>query len=556
MTVANYIVKRFAALGIDCAFGVPGDYAFPLDDAIESNLKWVGCVNELGAAYAADGYARVRGASLLCVTYGVGELSALNGIMGAKSHRLPVFVLVGTVSRRIVNQRLVTKHTLGNDHFYDMFDPILEAATCVKAVITPDNCVSELERAITLALKFSAPAYIAVPHDVGSKLILEDPLVGKHLSQIKRQLSDKQELEGALQAIVNRFKVCKKPIVIPTSLVARYGLTDKVTKFLAATNIAWVTTYMDKGFLDESSSLYIGNYFGIQSEPREVSKALEQDADVILDLGGLVMEDVNTGFWTDKIPEEKIIVVHDNWVQVGDKVYVNVAMEDVVLGLTTRLGKFSGNVFGAKPQVVPMDKSAGTDKFSSDAFFPRLQRWLKANDVVVIEAGSCEMVLNSWKLPTTVTSHAQTLWSSIGWGTPATLGICFAAPKQRVVLVTGDGAHHMTMGDVASMGKHAVKPIIFLMNNGAYGCEITLSEPGHDYNLLPAVRYAKLAETFGCKGWLSKTVTTVKELEETFELLETHDGGAYIELMTPISECQPLPAAILDQMYKTEVPKP
>jgi TPP-dependent 2-oxoacid decarboxylase len=81
--------------------------------------------------------------------------------------------------------------------------------------------------------------YIAVPHDVGSNLILEAQLVGKHLSRIKRQLSDKQELEGALQAIVNRFKDCKIPIVIPTSLVARYGLTNQVTKFLAATNIAW-----------------------------------------------------------------------------------------------------------------------------------------------------------------------------------------------------------------------------------------------------------------------------------------------------------------------------
>jgi len=51
-------------------------------------VKWIGCANELNAAYAADGYARIRGVGMLATTYGVGELSALNGVMGAKSRAL------------------------------------------------------------------------------------------------------------------------------------------------------------------------------------------------------------------------------------------------------------------------------------------------------------------------------------------------------------------------------------------------------------------------------------------------------------------------------------
>jgi indolepyruvate decarboxylase len=64
-------------LGIDRIFGVPGDYAFAIDDAAElvPGLSWVACANELNAAYAADGYARIRGAALLSTIYGVGELS-------------------------------------------------------------------------------------------------------------------------------------------------------------------------------------------------------------------------------------------------------------------------------------------------------------------------------------------------------------------------------------------------------------------------------------------------------------------------------------------------
>jgi indolepyruvate decarboxylase len=75
-TVADYIVGRLAREGITDCFGVAGDFAFKLDDAIARSeaIRWIGCSNELDAAYAADGYARVRGCSMLMTTYAVGEL--------------------------------------------------------------------------------------------------------------------------------------------------------------------------------------------------------------------------------------------------------------------------------------------------------------------------------------------------------------------------------------------------------------------------------------------------------------------------------------------------
>ena len=78
VTVVDYIVERLAAEGISHCFGVAGDYLFPICDAVDSStkMKWIGCANELNASYAADGYARMRGAAMLATTYGVGELSA------------------------------------------------------------------------------------------------------------------------------------------------------------------------------------------------------------------------------------------------------------------------------------------------------------------------------------------------------------------------------------------------------------------------------------------------------------------------------------------------
>jgi indolepyruvate decarboxylase len=97
-TVIEHVLSRLHDIGVTDVFGVPGDYSFAISDAIcgDRNMRWIGCCNELNAAYAADGYARIKGTAALCTTYGVGELSAINGIAGAYAEHLPVFHLVGT----------------------------------------------------------------------------------------------------------------------------------------------------------------------------------------------------------------------------------------------------------------------------------------------------------------------------------------------------------------------------------------------------------------------------------------------------------------------------
>jgi hypothetical protein len=77
---AQYLVERLKQCNVKYVFGVPGDYNLELLDFIERDpeLVWVGNANELNAAYASDGYARVkRGLGVIITTFGVGELSAL-----------------------------------------------------------------------------------------------------------------------------------------------------------------------------------------------------------------------------------------------------------------------------------------------------------------------------------------------------------------------------------------------------------------------------------------------------------------------------------------------
>jgi indolepyruvate decarboxylase len=96
-TVTDFLLDRLGELGAGHMFGVPGDFTLGLLDHVDAHpdMEWVGTASELGAGYAADGYARVRGLGVVCTTFGVGELSAVNALAGSYAERVPVLALVG-----------------------------------------------------------------------------------------------------------------------------------------------------------------------------------------------------------------------------------------------------------------------------------------------------------------------------------------------------------------------------------------------------------------------------------------------------------------------------
>ena len=146
-TVIQYVLSRLRQLGVTDVFGVPGDYAFPVNDAIcaDKNMNYIGSCNEINAAYSADGYARIKGLAAVNTTSGPGELNALSGICGAYAEHVPIFHLTAQPSRTLQRDRAIVHHTLGNgefDLFYDMTAP----AVCARTIVTPENCVAETER--------------------------------------------------------------------------------------------------------------------------------------------------------------------------------------------------------------------------------------------------------------------------------------------------------------------------------------------------------------------------------------------------------------------------
>ncbi len=558
-TVAQYVVQRLAALGIRHVFGVPGDYSFPFDGAIEQNpdLTFVNSANELNAAYAADGYARVYGAAILTTTYGVGELSALNGVMGSKSERLPVFHLVGQPSKKLQKPRLITHHTLG-DGVFDRFQPFSAAAACVSADLTPQNAVAELERVIAEVLAHRQPAYITVAQDFALLPVEGVPVAGAPLARAPRPGSDPKSLSAAIAALAARIEAAEKTVLLPAYTIGRYGLVPEVQRLLQVSGFPYATTIMDKAQISEDHPQFLGMYNGAASK-EEVWRAVEE-ADLVLNLGGVVFAETNTAAWTDNIDSAKTVTVWTDCVEVGDDVFTSVSLADVVVGLTEALtaGGAAKPRPGRPPETVPdapAPPGTAEELLSSDAFYPRLQRFLREGDVLVADAGLCTERLSSLRLPKGVSFLGQILWGSIGWATPAAFGAALAAPDRRVVLVTGDGAHQLTANEIGAMGRYGVTPVIFVLNNGMFGIEEFLSpRQGHDYNRLALWEYHLIPRAQGCADWHTARVTTIGELEAALADTAASGKASYIEVVLPRSD---IPATlskdVLERLYRYPV---
>lgn len=76
MRLSAFPFQRFKDSGVDCTFGVPGDFILPLYRAqADAGMRTVVCTHEPNAAFAADAYARLRGLGVMLATYGAGASS-------------------------------------------------------------------------------------------------------------------------------------------------------------------------------------------------------------------------------------------------------------------------------------------------------------------------------------------------------------------------------------------------------------------------------------------------------------------------------------------------
>jgi indolepyruvate decarboxylase len=165
ITVAEYLLLRLKEIGVDHLFGVPGDYVLGFfNQVLKSEVQYIGTCNELNAAYAADGYARLRGIGAFASTFGVGELSAINGVAGAFAEKVPMVAITGSPATSAFRARPLLHHTLGDYEIpLRMYEHITVAST---QLVSADTAPAEIDRVLSACLEQQQPVYISLPADV------------------------------------------------------------------------------------------------------------------------------------------------------------------------------------------------------------------------------------------------------------------------------------------------------------------------------------------------------------------------------------------------------
>ena len=127
------------------------------------NLRWAGNSNELNAAYAADGYSRLKGLGCLITTFGVGELSAINGVAGSYAEHVGILHIVGMPPTSAQTKQLLLHHTLGNGDF-TVFHRIASDVACYTTlIIDSELCADEVDKCIKKAWIEQRPVYMGMP---------------------------------------------------------------------------------------------------------------------------------------------------------------------------------------------------------------------------------------------------------------------------------------------------------------------------------------------------------------------------------------------------------
>ncbi|KAJ9100375.1 hypothetical protein QFC20_005441 [Naganishia adeliensis] len=564
IALSEYITARWKQLGVKHIFGCPGDFNLEFLDYIEKDpaLDWVGDANELGGAYAVDGYARIKHSlGVIVTTFGVGELSALNGIAGSMAERLPILHLVGLPSTRLQGSHALLHHTLGNGSFGTFAAMSSHLVATVGILKQGSRWTEEVDRVMGVALTEPYPhsAPPLPPSSTSSK-------------QQENNLSTNPVLQHVISDITERFKAAKKPIAIIDVCADRFGCGPGLRELVEKSGIRFFETPMGKSVLDERHPQFGGVYVGKNSLPA-IRQEVES-ADWVL-MCGKLESDFNSGSFTFDLNVQKTIELHSFETKIGYAVYPTTDIRSVVPLLTTALAAAVKELGGPQPtegsaqkviaageqqredaQAVPEEDMAGDIKHTW--LWPRVGKFFKEHDLILAETGTSAFGIVNVPFPSTATCVVQTLWGSIGWATGAALGVALAASERknpgRTILFTGEGSLQMSIQEVGTMIKKGVCPYLFVINNDGYEIERQIHGVKAKYNDIQMYDHQQMLPFFVGKKTkvphASYEVHTPKELDALLKdpAFNTPDRIRLIEIFMPRGDA---PASLLNQAKLT-----
>ncbi|GCB49156.1 thiamine pyrophosphate-binding protein [Streptomyces sp. NL15-2K] len=523
----DLVVETLAGLGATTVFGLPGQHALGMFDALRrSDLRYIGVRVENNAGFAADAYGRITGeAAPLLLSTGPGALTSLPALQEAAAASAPVLA---------ISSQIPTAGLGGGRHGYlhELPDQAASFRGVVKSVHTV-RAQSQIPSAIAEAWKSAlsaphGPVWVEIPQDV---LLAETAIpVVTGGDAFPEELPPRPELTAVAADLLSH---AARPAIIAGGGVVRADASGKLRKLAERLSAPVVTTYGGKGAFPWTHPLSLQSWL----EDRHTTDFLE-DADVLLVVGSGLGE-LSSNYHTFK-PRGRVIQIEADLGKLESNHPALGIHADARLALQALLETVSERTDATAPERVRELLSRVRERIAAQEL--TLEQEVLASVRRALPADSPSFwdmtILSYWAWAAFDARRPNTMHSAqgaggLGYAFPAALGAATADPTRPVLAVSGDGGALYSVAELATARQYALNVTWLIVDDGGYGILREYMTDAFGETMATATEltrpdYGALAESFGVPG----VRTTPEKLEEDLTTALGTPGPSVVLLPT------------------------
>ncbi|MDD6807811.1 MAG: biosynthetic-type acetolactate synthase large subunit [Oscillospiraceae bacterium] len=513
LTGSQIVVETLIEQGVRDVFGYPGGQVINLYDALyeyKDKINHILTAHEQGAAHAADGYARATGGvGVVIATSGPGATNLVTGIATAMLDSVPIIAITGNVPQSLI----------GKDSFQEI------DITGVTLPITKHNFfvhdVNDLADTIREAFQIATsgrpgPVLIDIPKDIQISFAEYErkPLVSK----FPTIMPNPEKVKKAAEIINHK----KRPYIYIGGGVISSNTSKQVLELADKIDAVIGCSLMGISAISTNEERFLGME-GMHGH--YASSMAQNTADVIIAIG-VRFSDRATGNVSKFAKKADIIHIDVDFAEISKNVEAQLGIRgDLSVTLDMLINEVEKKERPKWMDTVRMLREQEEETndvgvgLTPNALINEINLIKDGDTIVATDVGQHQM----WTAQYINVSKPRTFISSgglgtMGFGMGAAIGAATATGK-KTVLVTGDGSFGMNLNEVVTAVSNNIPLTIVIMNNKVLGMvrqwQTLFFEKHYSNTDLKDrfVDYVKLAEAFGAKG---EVVKTVEEFRKAF----------------------------------------
>ncbi len=463
MKASKLFVQCLENEQVEYIFGIPGEEIMDiLDVLLDSNIQFITCRHEQGAAFMADVYGRLTGKAGVCLsTLGPGATNMVTGVADANMDNSPLVTIAGQAATTRMHKE---SHQVVD--LVSLFKPITKYAT---QVLEPETIPEVIRKAFKLAQSEKpGAAFIDFPENISEMVVTEKPLpvVSQRLTSADYKL---------IQKAASIIQKAKNPLILVGNGAVRAKASKHLKQFSEHFQIPVVNTFMAKGIIHHYKNSLLMGTAGLQKGDYENAGFADSDCVICV---GFDMVEYHPHLWN---PNREHTIVHiDTTPAEVDYSYI----PDIELtgnighnlkALTENSSKFPPGKIKLQLREAVVEEMARFSNSSEWPLKPQKIIWdlrtaMSKKDIAICDVGAHKMWMARFfrcELPNTcITSNG---FASMGIAVPGAIGAKLAFPDKAVVAVTGDAGFMMNSQEIETAMRCKAPIVILIWNDSQYG---------------------------------------------------------------------------------------